>query len=205
MSLVINPQLINEIWSDYKYPRNEGQELSKTGYDVFNDYDFNEQSYDHNTNIQGQASLGNNKPKIFEANKNDYNMNNYSGNPPNGNVFEGFQPNPMDHPSITNPNVDTYNNKPYNYRNGPPRNYFRDYKERDEECIEHIEHILRCRHCYEHLREKLGLDNNNKQQSNIFSSLRTGNVNNLLDIALLVMGGAFLLFVLDTLVTIRRK
>lgn len=204
MSFAFNPQLINEIWSDYKYPKSQGQELSKTGYDIFDDYNFNEKSYDYNENIQGQASLGNNKPRIFqESNKHDYDMNNYNGSK-NGNVFEGFQPNPMDYPSITKPDVDMYDNRPYDYRHGP-FNHVHSYNRRpqhsmyEEECIEHVEHVLRCRHCYEHLRRKLNLDDD--KPNDYFN---TRKMNNMLDVAIMVMGGVFLLFMVDTIIG-RRK
>jgi len=206
MSYAFSPQLINEIWTDYKYPKGEGKELSQTGYDKFHDYDFNEKSYDFNENIQGQASLGNNKPKILqEYNYNDYTANNVANG--NKNVFEGFRPNPMDHPSTTKLNIDMYNNKSYNYQNGP-----NNFRYSDEECSRHLEHILQCRYCYDHLRKKLGLDNNTNHTNNMNNGgflntgnlLNTGNVNNLLNVALVVMSGVFLIFMIDTLIS-RRK
>lgn len=198
MSFSLNPQLISEIWEDYKYPSGQTKEYSQTGYDKFDDFEFNEKSYDFNENIQGQASLGNNKP-FEESNKHQYDMNNYSGN---RNTFEGFQPNPMDYPSITKPNVDMYNNKPYDYRSGP---FIYESRRREMECYDHMNHILRCRYCFEHLREKLGLDRQNNGYFNSNMNLfNRGKVNNLLDVALMIMGGVFILFMVDTILA-RRK
>ena len=194
MSFSLNPQLINEIWEDYKYPSTDG--ISQTGYNKFDDYEFNEKSYDYNENIQGNKQYGD------------------TTNPPlKSNVFEGFQINPMDHPSVTKSNIDidTYNNKPYDYQNGPPRQHTYQNYNRGFECNEHIDHILRCRYCYEHIRKKLNLDdnnNNNNNNNNTINSIKklfNGNINNLLNISLIVMSGIFILLMTDTILSRRRR
>lgn len=186
--------LINEVWKDYKYP--DKQDFSKTGYDTYN--------------TSNNITLQTEKPqKIEEANKNIYNNNYYHNDTirsdePNyknislNNSFEGFQPNPMDYPSISKVNIDTYNNNAYQHMPNIPM------KPHYKQCDEYIEHVKNCTYCLEHLRKQLGLktDYNNNNNKNYFTK---ENISQVLDISLMVLGGVFLLFVIDTFLIIGSK
>jgi hypothetical protein len=107
----------------------------------------------------------------------------------------------MEHPSITKVHGDTYNNRSYDPR-GRINQFAPQYKEDD--CREHLDHVLRCRFCYEHLRKKLKLDDTTNSSNSLNSPFYSGNVNNLLNIALIAMGGIFVLYMVDTILSRKR-
>lgn len=173
---------LDEIWDNYKYPPQK--QFSYTGYDMFKDYEFNDNAYTTNPNISGQSVLPEKRPKAVEF------MNN------NNEVVEGFQSSPMDYPSTSKPELQSmYNHKPYD-KDDKYMNISNDYNNNRRSCDEYIEHIERCRFCYEHLRKSLKLENDGGWNLN---------TKNLLDIAMIVIGGAFILFVLDVFMSVARK
>ena len=75
MSAYLNYALLDEVWNDYKYPTNQTQQFSKSGYNSFDDYEYNEKINNQDTNKQGQAVLNPNTHKIYLQNhKNQINF-----------------------------------------------------------------------------------------------------------------------------------
>lgn len=184
----VNYSMLDEIWDNYKYPKQN--DYSCTGYDSFNDYSFNDNVYgEKQSNIQGQAVLANKRPKVIE---------NFKSQPMS---FEGFQASPMDHPSTSKGNVEnTYDHRPYDKNDiYSPVNA---NEHRRLRCDEYMDHIRQCHQCYEHIRNNLDLG-----QNTYTSPLQNINLNNLnfMNLALIFVGGAFCLLLLDILLTIRKK
>lgn len=189
----INYTMLDEVWDNYKYPKQN--KFSNTGYDNFNEYDFNERVYTDNPNLQGQTVLSNKAPKPISS-------------PNKGTVFEGFQAQPMDHPSTSKTEThDTYNYQPYDkdniyspvkeFNQHQPQNQNYNTRRRSS-CDEYIEHVENCKSCYDHLRKRMYAENNWNFNWNMPPK-------NMMDIILLIIGGAFILFVLDTLRIIRNS
>jgi hypothetical protein len=190
----VNYSMLDEIWDNYKYPNQDN--YSCTGYDTFNnsESDKNINTYRENPNIQGQSVLSNKQPRMPEQPR---------GNSPM--VVEGFQSNPMDHPSTSNAGLqDTYDNKPYDKNDiYSPVTAEAELRTRSGmRCEDYVEHVRKCRKCYDHLRKELELGDDTRQS--LFGNIDLTNISPM-QIAMLIVGGAFCMLLLDILITLKKR
>jgi len=182
----VNYTMLDEIWDNYKHPK-QNNTFSNTGYDAFNDYDYNERVRDNNPDAHGQAILANKRPKPIQQ-------------PGSGPVFEGFQAGPMDHPSTSKPNMQNmYDHRPYD--KDDMYSPVDTYNHTRSSCDEYIEHVEHCRHCYEELRKRM-LEENKRLGIGYGWNFPPKNV---IDLVLMIIGGAFILFTLDVFMSFARK
>jgi len=179
----INYSMLDEIWDNYKYPKQD--DYSCTGYDTFNNNkDMN--TYTENKNIQGQSVLSNKQPRVQAGND----------------VIEGFRMgNPMDHPSTSNTGLqNTYNNKPYEKHE--KYSHIRNDSPQRVDCDVFMDHIRTCRMCYKHIRDELQMEHD--QRPPLFGNIDLTNITPI-QIAMVIIGGAFVSLLFDIIIKLKKR
>jgi hypothetical protein len=185
----MNYTALGEVWDNYKYPPQK--EFSYTGYDHFNECGLND---------DGQPRKPIEQPVLRTH-------TNSAGQIVDTDVaFEGFQAHPSTSKVDTQP---TYDHQPYNkddkYSSVDAYNHMRSNQNHGG-CDEYIEHVDHCKTCYDHLRVQMmnmNHEQNGKKRKNnlIFGMTYT----NIAEIAVLVIGFAFVLFVMDVMWSTAKK
>jgi hypothetical protein len=161
----MNYSMLDEIWDDYKYTDADGKSSPQPSSSM-KDSGFS------NSSSRNPLYGGDKKRDSKELH------NKYRDSPSQVHIEE-FKPvsdtippvSPVkngtnnqyvqDHPSISNPSdVNTYNHMPYNGNTvyTPTQTYMNHNNSSSNDCMTHLEHVRRCRYCYEQMKKEFELD-----------------------------------------------
>lgn len=191
----MNYSMLDEIWDNYKYPKNNKPKPNYTS----------SQTHNMGPSLSGDNNTNNNNQQQPPASIHVEEFKPIHGPGPapgkhQGDVSDTFNQSQdryvQEHPSNSNHSTtDTYNQIPYSKNEvySPVHTYMSNGTHTNQTCTEQIKHVKGCRYCFEHMKRELNLST--PKEKTLLDFLPKIDTNT----AILIMGGIAAGFILSDL------